>query len=97
LLPVNSQRVFLMGVIVAIIATTTPSQYQAGFFDGVSSLTPPAVNLKSQGQSLRFVRVNLVEEVFSHEQLYVELYRAICANQVKVLVSDTITGKHGVC
>jgi hypothetical protein len=38
-----------------------------------------------------------VEEVFSHGQLYVGLYRAICANQVKVLVSDTITGKHGVC
>jgi len=52
---------------------------------------------KSQGQSLRFVGVNLVEEVFSHGQLYVGLSRAMCANQVKVLLSDTITGKHGVC
>ena len=34
---------------------------------------------KSQGQSLRFFRVNLVEEVFSHGQLYVGLSWAICA------------------
>jgi len=52
---------------------------------------------KSQGQSLRFVGVNLVEEVSSHKQLYVELSRAICANQVKVVLSDTITGKDGTC
>jgi len=52
---------------------------------------------KSQGRSLRFVGVNLVEEVFSHRQLYVGLSRAIYANQVKVLLLDTITGKHGVC
>jgi hypothetical protein len=38
-----------------------------------------------------------VEEVFSHGQSYVGLYRAISANQVRVLVSDTITGKHSVC
>jgi hypothetical protein len=38
-----------------------------------------------------------VEEVFIHRQLYVWLSRAICANQVKVLLSDTVTGKVGEC
>ena len=40
---------------------------------------------KSKGQSLQFIGINLVE-IFSH----IELFRAICANQVKVVLSDTI-------
>jgi len=38
-----------------------------------------------------------VEDVYSHRQLYVGLSRAICANQVKVLLSGAGTGKQGVC
>jgi hypothetical protein len=51
-----------------------------------------------QGQSLRFVGVNLVEdsEVFSHGQLYVGLSWATVADQVKVLLPDTVTGKGSV-
>jgi hypothetical protein len=36
-------------------------------------------------------------EVFSHGQLYVGLSWAIVADQVKVLLLDTVTGKGGVC
>jgi ATP-dependent exoDNAse (exonuclease V) alpha subunit len=45
---------------------------------------------KSQGQSRRYVGVDLREEVFSHGQLYVvALSRAISGDGVSVLLPET--------
>jgi ATP-dependent exoDNAse (exonuclease V) alpha subunit len=43
---------------------------------------------KTQGQSLKFVGVNLREEVFSHGQLYVALSRATSGDRVSVLLPE---------
>jgi hypothetical protein len=52
---------------------------------------------KSQGQSLKYVGVNLREEVFSHGQLYVALSRATSGDRVKVLLPETESGRKGLC
>jgi hypothetical protein len=53
---------------------------------------------KSQGQSLRYVGVDLREEVFSHGQLYVALSRATSGDRVSVLLPETNGGRpRGTC
>jgi ATP-dependent exoDNAse (exonuclease V) alpha subunit len=52
---------------------------------------------KSQDQSLKYVGVNIREEVFSHGQLYVALSRATSGDRVTVLASDTATGCAALC
>jgi ATP-dependent exoDNAse (exonuclease V) alpha subunit len=52
---------------------------------------------KSQGQSLRYVGVDLREEVFSHGQLYVALSRATSGDRVSVLLPETNGGRDGLC
>jgi ATP-dependent exoDNAse (exonuclease V) alpha subunit len=52
---------------------------------------------KNQGQSLKFVGVNLREEVFSHGQLYVALSRAASGDRVSVLLPETESGRNGIC
>ncbi|KAI5892326.1 uncharacterized protein SCHCODRAFT_02469817, partial [Schizophyllum commune H4-8] len=42
---------------------------------------------KSQGQSVRYVGIDLRSPVFSHGQLYVALSRATSQERVKVLLS----------
>ena len=50
---------------------------------------------KAQGQSVRYVGIDLRTPVFSHGQLYVALSRATCSQNVKVLLpedtADTVT------
>jgi ATP-dependent exoDNAse (exonuclease V) alpha subunit len=41
---------------------------------------------KAQGQSLKYVGINLAEEVFGHGQLYVAFSRATVAGNVKVIM-----------
>jgi len=43
---------------------------------------------KAQGQSVRYVGINLRSSVFSHGQLYVALLRATCSRNIKVLLAD---------
>jgi hypothetical protein len=53
---------------------------------------------KSQGQSLRYVGVDLREEVSSHGQLYVALSRATSGDRVSVLLPETNGGRpRGTC
>jgi ATP-dependent exoDNAse (exonuclease V) alpha subunit len=52
---------------------------------------------KSQGQSLKYVGVNVQEEVFSHGQLYVALSRATSGDRVSVLLPETTSGRDGHC
>lgn len=44
---------------------------------------------KSQGQSAKYIGLNLQVPVFSHGQLYVALSRATSEENIKVLVDDT--------
>jgi hypothetical protein len=52
---------------------------------------------KAQGQSLKYVGVNLYEEVFSHGQLYVALSRATSGDRISVLLPNTESGRKGMC
>jgi hypothetical protein len=52
---------------------------------------------KSQGQSLRYVGVDLREEVFSHGQLYVALSRATSGDRVSVLLPEINGGRDVLC
>ena len=52
---------------------------------------------KAQGQSVRYVGINLRSPVFSHGQLYVALSRATCSRNVKVLLpsdDDDVVRNH---
>jgi ATP-dependent DNA helicase PIF1 len=46
---------------------------------------------KSQGQSVKFVGLDLQVPVFSHGELYVALSRATSGQRVKILLPDTAT------
>ena len=48
---------------------------------------------KSQGQSLKYVGLDLWSPVFSHGQLYVGLSRCTSGNRLKVLLKDEDAGK----
>jgi len=43
---------------------------------------------KAQGQSVRYVGINLRSSVFSHGQLYVALSRVTCSRNIKVLLAN---------
>jgi hypothetical protein len=45
---------------------------------------------KAQGQSVKFVGLDLRVPVFSHGQLYVALSRATSEHRIKVLLADTV-------
>ncbi len=44
---------------------------------------------KAQGQTIKYVGLNLTQPVFSHGQLYVALSRVTQASNIKVLLSNT--------
>ncbi len=48
---------------------------------------------KSQGQTLSHVGLHLVDDVFSHGQLYVAFSRAKASANIKVLLPDTMHGQ----
>ena len=48
---------------------------------------------KSQGQSLKYVGLDLRTPVFSHGQLYVGLSRCTSGNRLKVLLKEEDEGK----
>ncbi len=48
---------------------------------------------KSQGQTLSHVSLHLVDDVFSHGQLYVAFSRAKAPTNVKVQLPDTVHGR----
>jgi len=48
---------------------------------------------KSQGQSLKYVGLNLQSSVFSHGQLYVALSRCTSGNRLKVLLKEDNDGR----
>ena len=43
---------------------------------------------KSQGQSIKFVGLNLQTHVFSHGQMYVALSRCTSGNRIKILLPE---------
>ncbi|KAF8901876.1 hypothetical protein CPB84DRAFT_1679351 [Gymnopilus junonius] len=43
---------------------------------------------KAQGQSVRYVGINISVPVFAHGQLYVALSHATCKQNVKILLLD---------
>ena len=51
---------------------------------------------KAQGQSIRHLGLYLIEEIFSHGQLYVALSRAENKADVSILLNDTNAGLHGM-
>jgi ATP-dependent DNA helicase PIF1 len=51
---------------------------------------------KSQGQTLSHVGLHLVDDVFSHGQLYVAFSRAKALTNVKVQLLDTVHGRIGL-
>jgi hypothetical protein len=51
---------------------------------------------KPQGQSLKYVGVNIREEVFSHGQLYVFLSRATSGDRESVLTPEMVSRRDGL-
>ncbi len=51
---------------------------------------------KAQGQTLKFVGVNLIHPVFSHGQLYVALSRVTQESNVKLLLPNTVNTRQGL-
>jgi ATP-dependent DNA helicase PIF1 len=51
---------------------------------------------KSQGQTLSHVGLHLIDDVFSHGQLYVAFSRAKAPENVKVQLPDTVHGRIGL-
>jgi ATP-dependent DNA helicase PIF1 len=51
---------------------------------------------KSQGQTLSYVRLHLVDDIFSHGQLYVAFSRTKAPTNIKVQLLDTMHGRIGL-